>query len=97
MGRLGETMKTSEMLRRHQRFDHSQTVRTSSSVSCFWRVQSYSQHDQRLRGCWIFSRGYRSAPLDEQTPTPEADEVVVFRNYSPVDRDFPAILSFLLS
>jgi hypothetical protein len=36
----------------------SQTVKASSSVSCFRRVQSYNQHDQRLRGCWIFSRGY---------------------------------------
>jgi hypothetical protein len=46
----------------------------------------------------FFPAGTRRAPLDEQVPTPEADEVVVFRDFFtcvlrfPCDPIFPAIL-----
>jgi hypothetical protein len=46
----------------------------------------------------FFPAGTGRAPLDEQVPTPEADEVVVFRDFFtcglrfPCDPVFPAIL-----
>jgi hypothetical protein len=39
----------------------------------------------------FFPVGSGRAPLDEQVPTPEADEVVVFRNFLPADLGFLAI------
>jgi hypothetical protein len=43
----------------------------------------------------FFPAGDGCAPLDEQIPTPEANEVVVFRNFFPVDSDSFVIRFFL--
>jgi hypothetical protein len=39
----------------------------------------------------FFPSGSGRAPLDEQIPTPEADEVIVFHDFLPTDLGFLAI------